>query len=80
MESGYKKIIEYAAEIKNEILENYEAAKRDDRMQHLFMETANIQRIKLSGLYELAERIYNVPEEAFDEDLEMELHLLQRVA
>ena len=80
MESGYKHIIEYAAVLKREIIENYEAALRDERLQHLFMETVNVQRIKLSGLCELAERVYNVPEQAFDEDLEAELHILQRVA
>lgn len=77
---GYQKIIEYAAEIKNEILENYEAAKKDQQFQAAFMDTAYIQRIKLNGLYDLAERAYGVPEEVFDEDLEIELRIIQKVA
>ena len=80
MESGYKKIIEYAAEIKADIRETYEAAIKDPRLQSVFMDSANIKNIKLSGLYELAERVYGIPEEVFDEDLEAEIHMLQRVA
>lgn len=80
MESGYRHVIQYAAELKSEINANHDAAVHDPRMEHLFMDAANIQRIKLSGLYELAERIYNIPEETFDEDLEIEMRMLEKVA